>query len=89
MHTFEEEIEFVQGLITLPGKISVFIQKSKRRGSISGREGYCGKNAGSAEEIWLPGKDDKVYLQCFDADELKRIRMSWNPKWAWSSIWYS
>ena len=25
------------------------------------------------------GKDDKVYLQCFDADELKRVlRMSWN-----------
>lgn len=34
VHTFEEEIEFVQGLNHSTGKISVFIQKSKRRGSI-------------------------------------------------------
>ncbi len=34
VHTFEEEIEFVQGLNHSTGKITVFIQKSKRRGSI-------------------------------------------------------
>lgn len=34
VHTFEEEIEFVQGLNHSTGKISVFILKSKRRGSI-------------------------------------------------------
>lgn len=26
------------------------------------------------------GKDDKVYLQCFDADELKRIKNELEPK---------
>lgn len=34
VHTFEEEIEFVQGLNHSTGKISVSIQKLKRRGSI-------------------------------------------------------
>ena len=33
IHTFEEEIEFVQGLNHSTGKISVSTRKSKRRGS--------------------------------------------------------
>lgn len=34
IHTFEEEIEFVQGLNHSTGKTSVSTRKSKRRGSI-------------------------------------------------------
>ncbi len=55
----------------------------------SGRERYCRENAGSAEEYGYTGKQDNVYLRCFDVVELKRIRTNWNPKWGWISIWFN
>ncbi|STH69086.1 glycerophosphodiester phosphodiesterase [Escherichia coli] len=54
VHTFEEEIEFVQGLNHSTGEKYRYL--SRNQSAVvpsSGREGYCGKNAGSAEEIWL------------------------------------
>ena len=46
----------------------------------SGREGYCGKTLEVLKKYGYTGKDDKVYLQCFDADELKRIKNELEPK---------
>ncbi|CAL6697212.1 glycerophosphodiester phosphodiesterase [Escherichia coli] len=54
VHTFEEEIEFVQGVKSLYREKYRYL--SRNQSAVvpsSGREGYCGKNAGSAEEIWL------------------------------------
>lgn len=53
VHTFEEEIEFVQGLSLYREKYRYLSRNQSAVVPSSGREGYCGKNAGSAEEIWL------------------------------------
>ncbi len=44
------------------------------------------RNAGSAEKKYgCTGKQDNVYLQCFDVVELKRIKNELEPKMGWMS----
>ena len=46
----------------------------------SGRQGYCRQHAERLKKYGYTGKQDKVYLQCFDANELKRIKQELEPK---------
>lgn len=46
----------------------------------SGREGHCREDAGGTEKYGYTSKQDKVFLQCFDAAELKRIKTELEPK---------
>ncbi len=81
VHTFQEEIEFVQGLNKSTGKdIGIYPEIkspwfhqqegkdiSKRVLEVLKEYGYSDKNA-------------NVYLQCFDANELKRIKKELQPQ---------
>ncbi|XPE65678.1 glycerophosphodiester phosphodiesterase family protein [Shigella flexneri] len=80
VHTFEEEIEFVQGLNHSTGKNMDLSRNQSAVVPSSGREGYCSKTLEVLKKYGYTGKDDKVYLQCFDADELKRIKNELEPK---------
>ncbi len=150
VHTFEEYIEFVQGLNHSTGK-NIGIYPEIKAPWFHHQEGkdIAAKTLELLKKYGYTGNYDKVYLQCFDAYELKRIKnelepkmgmdlnldlplsttfrlikvlqaadyvykesqigrwhiglgvfnvgsayihnreMSWNPKWAWISIWYS
>ena len=46
----------------------------------SGRKDIAAKTLEVLKKYGYTGKDDKVYLQCFDADELKRIKNELEPK---------
>ena len=81
IHTFEEEIEFVRGLNHSTGKTSVSTRKSKRRGSTTEGKDIAASTLKVLKEYGYTSKQDKVYLQCFDANELKRIKMSWSRRW--------
>jgi hypothetical protein len=53
IHTFEEEIEFVQGLNHSPAKTSASTRKSKRRGSTIRKAKILPPDAEGAEEVRL------------------------------------
>lgn len=81
IHTFQEEIEFVQGLNKSTGKnIGIYPEIKapwfhKQEGKdISTRVLEVLKQYGYSK------KSDNVYLQCFDANELKRIKNELLPK---------
>lgn len=81
MHTFEEEIEFVQGLNHSTGK-NIGIYPEIKAPWFHHQEGkdIAAKTLEVLKKYGYTGKDDKVYLQCFDADELKRIKNELEPK---------
>ncbi len=66
--TFEEEIEFVQGLNHSTGKISVLLIKAPWFHHQEGGSYIAAKTLEVLKKYGYTGKDDKVYLQCFDAD---------------------
>lgn len=81
IHTFEEEIEFVQGLNHSTGK-DIGIYPEIKAPWFHHQEG---KDIAKAtlevlKKYGYSSKKDKVYLQCFDADELKRIKNELEPK---------
>jgi glycerophosphoryl diester phosphodiesterase len=81
LHTLSEEIEFIQGLNRSTGKdIGIYTEIKEPKWhrdhgkditlivlAVLAKYGY--KNA-----------EDKCYLQCFDADELKRVRFNFKSK---------
>lgn len=80
IHTFQEEIEMIQGLNKSTGK-NIGIYPEIKAPWLFRHEG---KDISKAvlkvlKEYGYTGKDDKVYLQCFDADELKRINSELMP----------
>ena len=81
VHTFEEEIEFVQGLNHSTGK-NIGIYPEIKAPWFHHQEGkdIAAKTLEVLKKYGYTGKDDKVYLQCFDADELKRIKNELEPK---------
>ncbi len=81
MHTFEEEIEFVQGVNHSTGK-NIGIYPEIKAPWFHHQEGkdIAAKTLEVLKKYGYTGKDDKVYLQCFDADELKRIKNELEPK---------
>lgn len=81
IHTFQEEIEFVQGLNKSTGK-NIGIYPEIKAPWFHKQEG---KNISTRvlevlKQYGYSKKSDNVYLQCFDANELKRIKNELLPK---------
>ena len=81
IHTFEEEIEFVQGLNHSTGK-NIGIYPEIKAPWFHHQEGkdIAAKTLDVLKKYGYTSKRDKVYLQCFDAAELKRIKTELAPK---------
>ncbi|MGP3593211.1 glycerophosphodiester phosphodiesterase [Vagococcus sp. WN89Y] len=81
IHTFEEEIEFVQGLNHSTGK-NIGIYPEIKAPWFHHQEGkdIARKTLEVLKKYGYTSKDDNVYLQCFDADELKRIKNVLEPQ---------
>ncbi|MFD1260760.1 glycerophosphodiester phosphodiesterase [Entomomonas asaccharolytica] len=81
IHTFAEEIEFIQGLNHSTGK-SIGIYPEIKAPWFHHNEG---KDISLAvlkilKQYGYTSKDDLIYLQCFDPNELKRIKMELLPQ---------
>ena len=81
LHTFEDEIEFVQGLNESTGK-NVGIFPEIKAPWFHRKEG---KDITlivlkTLKKYGYTSKSDNIYLQCFDAGELKRIKYDLGPK---------
>ncbi|MFW0765138.1 glycerophosphodiester phosphodiesterase [Trabulsiella odontotermitis] len=81
VHTFEEEIEFVQGLNHSTGK-NIGIYPEIKAPWFHHQEGkdIAATTLDVLKKYGYTSKNDKVYLQSFDADELKRIKNELEPK---------
>ncbi|WP_323840118.1 glycerophosphodiester phosphodiesterase [Photorhabdus africana] len=81
IHTFQEEIEFVQGLNKSTGK-NIGIYPEIKAPWFHQKEGkdISTKVLAVLKEYGYTKKSDKVYLQCFDTNELKRIKNELEPK---------
>ncbi|KFC06953.1 periplasmic glycerophosphoryl diester phosphodiesterase [Trabulsiella guamensis ATCC 49490] len=81
VHTFEEEIEFVQGLNHSTGK-NIGIYPEIKAPWFHHQEGkdIASTTLEVLKKYGYTSKNDKVYLQSFDADELKRIKNELEPK---------
>lgn len=81
VHTFEEEIEFVQGLNHSTGK-NIGIYPEMKAPWFHHQEGkdIAAKTLEVLKKYGYSDKQDKVYLQSFDVAELKRIKNELEPK---------
>lgn len=81
VHTFEEEIEFIQGLNHSTGK-NVGLYPEIKAPWFHHQEGkdIATRVLEVLKKYGYTKKSDKIYLQCFDANELKRIRNELEPK---------
>lgn len=81
IHTFAEEIEFVQGLNHSTGR-NVGIYPEIKAPWFHHQEGkdIAARTLEVLKQYGYTAKQDKVYLQCFDADELKRIKNTLMPE---------
>jgi glycerophosphoryl diester phosphodiesterase len=75
IHTFQEEIELIQGLNHSTGK-QVGIYPEIKAPWLHRREGkdISKKVLEVLKQYGYTNKDSLIYLQCFDANELKRIK---------------
>ncbi|WP_034918664.1 glycerophosphodiester phosphodiesterase [Erwinia sp. 9145] len=81
VHTFEEEIEFIQGLNHSTGK-NIGIYTEIKAPWFHRQEGkdISAKVLDVLKRYGYSGKSDNVWLQCFDYNELKRIKTELEPK---------
>ncbi|MBI0170514.1 MULTISPECIES: glycerophosphodiester phosphodiesterase [Bartonella] len=81
VHTFEEEIEFIQGLNHSTGK-NIGLYPEIKAPWFHHQEGkdIATRVLEVLKKYGYAKKSDKIYLQCFDANELKRIRNELEPK---------
>lgn len=81
VHTFQDEIEFVQGLNHSTGK-NVGLYTEIKSPSFHLQEGkdISKKVLEVLKEYGYTGKQDNVYLQNFDPNDLKRIKNELEPK---------
>ena len=81
VHTFEEEIEFIQGLDHSTGK-NIGLYPEIKAPWFHHQEGkdIATRVLEVLKKYGYTKKTDKIYLQCFDANELKRIRNELEPK---------
>ncbi|MGP9421362.1 glycerophosphodiester phosphodiesterase [Ewingella sp. AOP8-B2-18] len=81
VHTFQEEIEFVQGLNHSTGK-NVGIYTEIKAPWFHRQEGkdISAKVLEVLKQYGYTSKSSNVYLQCFDPNELKRIKNELEPK---------
>ncbi|MDN0107976.1 glycerophosphodiester phosphodiesterase [Yersinia rochesterensis] len=81
VHTFQEEIEFVQGLNHSTGKnIGIYPEIKDAAFHQQAGKDISTKTLEVLKQYGYTNKSDKVYLQCFDANELKRIKNELEPK---------
>ncbi|MBW7984247.1 glycerophosphodiester phosphodiesterase [Enterobacillus tribolii] len=80
VHTFQEEIEFVQGLNHSTGK-NIGIYPEIKAPWFHHQEGkdIAARTLEVLKQYGYTQKKDKVYLQCFDPNELKRIKNELMP----------
>lgn len=81
IHTFQEEIEFIQGLNKSTGK-NIGIYPEIKAPWFHQQEGkdITKKTLEVLKQYGYTNKDSNVYLQCFDANELKRIKTKLMPE---------
>ena len=81
VHTFEEEIEFIQGLNHSTGK-NIGLYPEIKAPWFHHQEGkdIATRVLEVLKKYGYTKKTDKIYLQCFAANELKRIRNELEPK---------
>ncbi|RWR02741.1 glycerophosphodiester phosphodiesterase [[Pantoea] beijingensis] len=81
IHTFEEEIEFVQGMNHSTGK-NIGIYPEIKAPWFHHQEGkdIALEVLKVLKKYGYSGKSDNIYLQCFDFNELKRIKTELEPK---------
>jgi glycerophosphoryl diester phosphodiesterase len=81
VHTFEEELEFIQGLNHSTGK-NIGIYTEIKAPWFHRKEGkdISAKVLDVLKQYGYSGKNDKVYLQCFDYNEVKRIKTELEPQ---------
>ncbi|WP_075183434.1 glycerophosphodiester phosphodiesterase [Pantoea sp. 1.19] len=81
VHTFEEEIEFVQGLNHSTGK-NIGLYPEIKAPWFHRKEGkdISAQVLKVLKQYGYQGKEDNVWLQCFDFNELQRIKQELEPK---------
>ena len=81
IHTFEEEIEFIQGLNHSTGR-NIGIYTEIKAPWFHHQEGkdIASKVLQVLKQYGYHSKQDNVWLQCFDFNELKRIKTELEPK---------
>ncbi|QIM62046.1 glycerophosphodiester phosphodiesterase [Pasteurellaceae bacterium Orientalotternb1] len=81
IHTFEDEIEFIQGLEKSTGK-KIGIYPEIKAPWLHHQEGkdIALETLKVLKKYGYDSKDDRVYLQTFDFNELKRIKTELLPK---------
>ncbi|RRZ87512.1 glycerophosphodiester phosphodiesterase [Erwinia sp. 198] len=81
VHTFAEEIEFIQGLNHSTGK-NIGIYTEIKAPWFHRQEGkdISAKVLDVLKRYGYSSKSDNVYLQCFDYNELKRIKTELEPQ---------
>lgn len=81
IHTFEEEIEFIQGLNYSTGKnVGLYPEiKAPWLHKQAGKD-ITRRTLEILKQYGYHTKEDNVYLQCFDPHELKRIRYELMPE---------
>lgn len=81
IHTFEEEIEFIQGLNHSTGKdIGIYPEIKAPWFHLSEGKDISVKTLEVLKKYGYTDKNSNVYLQCFDFNELKRIKTELMPK---------
>lgn len=81
VHTFEEELEFIQGLNHSTGK-DIGIYTEIKAPWFHRKEGkdISAKVLDVLKQYGYSSKTDKVYVQCFDFNEVKRIKTELEPQ---------
>lgn len=81
IHTLEEEIEFVQGLNHSTGR-NIGLYPEIKAPWFHHQEGkdIAARTLEVLKKYGYTSKQDKIFLQCFDADELQRIKHELEPK---------
>ncbi|UDQ80036.1 glycerophosphodiester phosphodiesterase [Erwinia rhapontici] len=81
VHTFEEELEFIQGLNHSTGK-DIGIYTEIKAPWFHRKEGkdISAKVLDVLKQYGYSSKTDKVYVQCFDYNEVKRIKTELEPQ---------
>lgn len=81
VHTFQEEIEFIQGLNKSTGKnIGIYPEIKSPWFHQQEDKDISTRTLEVLKDYGYTTKDANVYLQCFDANELKRIKNTLLPK---------
>ena len=84
IHTFEDELEFIQGLEKSTGKkVGIYPEIKAPWFHHQNGKDIAVETLKVLKKYGYDKKSDMVYLQTFDFNELKRIKTNCYQKWAW------